>query len=90
MKGNVKNYENFFAADGRRQKLDSILYRLPTWHPIYSMPFGQSDNVTYSPVRAESFGPPLSAGQKNRISCLLLSALSSEAGGKILVMVKPD
>jgi len=35
----------YFAADGRRQKPDGILYRLPTWHPIYSMPFGQSENV---------------------------------------------
>jgi hypothetical protein len=45
--------KDFFAADGRRQKADVILYRLPTWHPIYSMPFGQSDNLIYSPVRAE-------------------------------------
>ncbi|MCX5816370.1 MAG: hypothetical protein NTX75_09050 [Proteobacteria bacterium] len=43
----------YLAADGRRQRLDSILYRLPTRHPIYSMPFGQSENLIYSPVRAE-------------------------------------
>jgi len=55
-KGNGKAHmTNFFylAADGRRQKLDGVLYRLPTWHPIYSMPFGQSKNFIYSPARAE-------------------------------------
>jgi len=33
----------YSAADKIGQKPDSILYRLPTWHPIYSMPFGQSE-----------------------------------------------
>jgi hypothetical protein len=51
----LKNMKNLFysAADKIGQKLDSTLYRLPTWHPIYSMPFGQSKNLIYSPVRAE-------------------------------------
>jgi hypothetical protein len=48
-----KNMKNFFAADKSGQKTDGILYRLPTWHPIYSMPSGQDDNLVYSPVRAE-------------------------------------
>jgi len=55
--GNAKkDMKNFFysAADKIGQKLDGILYRLPTWHPIYSMPFGQSKNIViYSPERAE-------------------------------------
>ena len=48
--------KNLFLFSRRRtqtKKPDSIIYRLPTWHPIYSMPFGLSENVIYSPVRAE-------------------------------------
>jgi len=38
----------------RRQKPDGIiLYRLPTRHPICSMPFGLNENLTYLPIRAE-------------------------------------
>ncbi|MCX5815996.1 MAG: hypothetical protein NTX75_07085 [Proteobacteria bacterium] len=45
-----KHMKNLFysAADKIGQKPDSILYRLPTWHPIYPMPFGQSENVIFA------------------------------------------
>jgi len=71
------------AADGRRQKPDSILYRLPTWHPIYSMPFGQSINLIYSPVRAEYLiGGNVSGYQNNCSPAVVRSCppLSSASG----------
>ena len=74
----------YSAADKIGQKPDSILYRLPTWHPIYFMPFGQSENLIYTPVRAESFGPPLSAGQKKESLVRICRAI---AGGKRMVEV---
>jgi len=73
----------YFAADGRRQKPDGILYRLPTWHPIYSMPFGQSENVIYSPVRAEYLIGGNVAGYQKDYSSLFVSScphLSSDSG----------
>ena len=80
-----KDMKNIFysAADGRRQKPDSILYRLPTWHPIYSMPFGQSDNLIYSPVRAEYLiGGIVGGYQKDYSSVFVCSCppLSSVSG----------
>ena len=86
-KGILKScMKNLFysAADGRRQKLDSILYRLPTWHPIYSMPFGQSKNLIYSPVRAEYLIGGNVAGYQNAIhSSALVRICRAIAGGKI-------
>jgi len=68
-----KTHEKLFlAADGRRQKLDNILYRLPTWHPIYSMPFGQNENLTYLPFRAEYLPDGNVAGwQNNHLSAFV-------------------
>ena len=77
--------KNFFysAADKSGQKPDSILYRLPTWHPIYSMPFGQSDNLIYSPVRAEYLIGGNVAGYQNNHSFVFVRPcphLSSDSG----------
>ena len=84
----------YSAADGRRQKPDSILYRLPTWHPIYSMPLGQSKNLVYSPVRAEYLiGGNVAGYQKaiHQYSSALVRICRAIAGGKriIKVLIKP-
>jgi len=89
----------YLAADGRRQKLDSISYRLPTWHPIYSMPFGQGGNSVYSPVRAEHLTggiclpramnhPEESSHVKSRGNMLYISP-GSPAGKTLFISIGP-
>ena len=85
----------YSAADKIGQKPDGILYRLPTGHQIYSMPFGQSENLIYSPVRAEYLIGGISRRLSKRLfiySPVLVRFCRALAGGKriIKVLAKPS
>ncbi len=75
----------YSAADKIGQKPDSILYRLPTGHPIYSMPFGRSEYLLYPPVKVGVIYAPgresicranVGVVNKHNSFCLLLSSAS--------------